>query len=328
MKKIKDILLWVYWYPIRLFVQKIPPRYVYSVGRLSGLVLYYILPGKRDALRKVFSDVFSGRIEDRESSKILLDSFEILCQNEIEVLFFSKLNRNNIRDFVECSGLENLDKALSGGQGAMLVFAHFGANQMIMPAVGYRGYMMSQMSTPATVWEEKLPNRKFSSMEKRAMRLRWQQEISLPVTHINIFGSMKEVFTCLKRNEILGIAIDGGGGKKRVAVDFLGKRALFSTGAMDIALRTKCAVLPTFMIRCNNGRNKMVIEAPMDIVYADAEDPIKKNTQVFVKKLEEYVLMYPCHYLNFLSLRTFMEGIDGIPFIIKKEGTDVENITH
>jgi len=324
----KDMLLWLYWYPLRNLIQRMPVRHVYLLVRLSAEFLYHVLSHKRKALEEEFYGIFGTEMADKQAKTAVRRAVVNLCQTEAEMMLYSEIDNRNIMAFVEPIGIENLDNALSGGKGVMLLFAHFGANQMIMPAIGCRGNAISQLSARPTVWPEKLPNKKFTRMGKKALEIRWAQELSLPVTHINIFGSLKRAFTCLKRNEILGIAIDGGGGKKRVAVNFLGKKALFSTGAMDIALRTHCAVLPAFMIRCKNGRNKMIIEAPLDVVYSDDEDPIKRNTQVFVKKLEDYVLRYPCHYLNFLALRTFMEGIDGIPFIVKKEEFNEKNIAH
>ena len=225
----------------------------------------------------------------------------------MEVLLFPVLNEKNIGTIIRYSGIEHLDKALSSGRGVILLFAHFGANQMVMPAIGYRGYKMSQLSSPPTVWKEKLQKKKFSSMEERALELRWKHELSLPVKHINIFGSLKEAFLCLKRNEILGVAIDGGGGKDRAEIDFLGRKAVFSTGAIDLALRTDCSVLPTFMVRDKSGYNTMIIEEPLNLIKeGDDKEAVKLNTEFFIRRLQEYVVKYPCQYLNFLTFRTFV----------------------
>ncbi len=327
MSLIIDLLLWLYWHPFKEIIQRVPVRLAYRIAHTGGEILYYLAVRKRRAVEAEYRRIFVDTTV-LPTIKAVKKTFINLCQSEVEMLLYSEMNATNIHCFVKSPTFDNLALGLKAGRGVMLLFAHFGANQMIMPAFGYRGNAISQLSARPTVWPEKLPNKKFTRMGKKALETRWAQELSLPVTHINIFGSLKGAFTCLKRNEILGIAIDGGGGKKRVAVDFLGKKALFSTGAMDIALRTKCTVLPVFMIRCRTGRNKMIIEEPMDIVYSDPEDPIKINTQVFAKKLEAYVLRYPCHYLNFLALRTFMEGIDGIPFIVKKEEFNEKNIAN
>lgn len=304
---VKDILLRLYWHPFKRVIQKMPVSHVYFAGRSLGAFIYQAARDKRRRLEQELALIPSRKTGDDEDRKAVQEAFTILMCNEIEVLLFPVLSKDNISSYVICSGLANLDQALSCGKGAMLLFAHFGANQMIMPAIGYRGYKMSQLSAPATVWKEKMPDRRFSKAEEHAMKERRRHEESLPVQHINIFGSVKEAFLCLKRNEILGLAIDGGGGGERIPVRFLGREALFSIGAADIASRTGCAILPTFMVRNKNGRNTLIIEASF---HADQGGNINamrtRTTQRFAQRLEEYVIQYPSHYINFLALRHLM----------------------
>ncbi len=311
---IKDVLIWTYWYPYRILVQKLPLRSVYLLGGIFSKIIYYILPGKRYFLKRELS-LLDKKMDRQNFKKVIQNALLVLCCNEIELLLYPKLNEKNIGILVKYSGLERLDKALASGKGVILLFAHFGANQMVMPAIGYRGYKMNQLSAPSTVWKEKLPNKKFSSMGKKALDLRWRHEQSLPVKHINIFGSLKKAFLCLKKNEILGIAIDGGGGKDRVEVDFLGRKAMFSTGAIDLALRTGCFVLPTFMVRDRKGYNTMIIEEPLNLIKKDdTKEAVRLNAEFFIKRLEEYVLKYPCHYLNFLAFRSYVAEQGDTPF--------------
>jgi len=316
---IKDLLLWIYWNPFRLFVQKRDASCVYRLAQILGDLLYHLSRDRRKRLEHGLK-IVSGRSNSaRETRRTVRNAFKIHMCNELEVLLFPVLNARNISSFVACSGLENLDNALLSGKGVMLMFAHFGANQMIMPAIGYKGHKMSQMSAPPTVWTEKLPNRKFTLMSKKALETRWKHELALPVTHINIFGSLKKAFLCLKRNEILGVAMDGGGGKSRVGVNFLGKRTMFSTGPMEIAVRTGCTVLPTFMVRDRNGRNTMTVEPPLELVQTPGvQEAVKENIQRFVEKLEKSVTRYPCHYLNFLALREFMHEQGDDPFFVDR----------
>lgn len=160
-------------------------------------------------------------------------------------------------------------------------------------------------------------------MAKKALKLRWNQELSLPVKHINIFGTLKGAFLCLKRNEILGIAIDGGGGKDRVEVGFLGRKALFSTGAIEIAMRTGCVVLPVFMVRDKGGFNTMLIERPLQLAAGgDSNAAVTENIGLFVRRLEEYVLKYPDQYLNFIALRQFMTEQGDTPFFITRRSDE------
>jgi KDO2-lipid IV(A) lauroyltransferase len=305
---IKDLLLWIYWHPFKRIVQKIPPGMAHLLARTMGNAAFVLAIRKRRAYERELAAIPGSPREGKELDRILRETFQQVFSNEIEVLRFPMLNTSNIGAVVECRGIEHLDAALARGKGVMLLFGHFGANQMIMPAVGYRGYAMSQMSAPATVWAEKLPNRTFSAMEKESHQLRWNHELSLPVRHINIFGSLKEVFACLKRNEILGVAVDGGGGSHRVAVPFLGRQALISKGAAQIAMRTGCTVLPTFMVRGGSGKNTMIIEPPLDVRRgADADTLAGQNLRLFMERFETYVIRHPSHYLPFLTLRHLME---------------------
>jgi len=316
---LKDLLLWFYWYPFRLFLRNLPASCVYKLAGILGAALALFAVGKRRQLENEYRTVF-GTIGLEGSARVVVKkTFIQWMRSEFEVLLFPVMNRGNIDVYVRYQGMEHLDSALSRGKGALLLFAHFGANQMIMPAVGYKGYTMSQLSAPPTVWVEKLPKKKFSHMDKKALDIRWQHELSLPVKHINIFGSLKRAFVSLKNNEVLGIAVDGGGGKKRIEVDFLGGKASFSTGSIELALRADCPVLPVFMLRGEAGYNTMVIEPPLALMSGDDADNLRKNAELFISRFEPYVVKYPCHYLMFLALRRFMAEQGDTPFLVAGE---------
>jgi len=319
MNLLKTVFLWTFFVPIKHMVWFLPYSLIY---RLS-----FIIAGSRLWLKtkkaKAYSDELSHiRLVSAmdEKNSILQRTFWGLLCCEFEMLLFPRMNSANINDFVNYNGLEHLDAALDKGKGVMLLFGHFGANQMVMPAMGYCGYSMSQLSAPATVWEKKIPGRTFLAIEKYAMRKRWQHEKSLPVVHVNIFSSLKGAFRCLKRNEILGAAIDGGGGAERVAVNFLDGQANFSTGAYEIARRTGCAVLPTFMERdLFTGKNELYIENALYIKKENNSLEDKKQfIQFFAYKLDFYIRRSPWLYINFLALRRMMSAHDEIPFMIKK----------
>lgn len=316
----KEILLWIYWKPFKYIIQQLPIVLVYSLAENLAKLFYFAARNKKRDFEQGLHFVLGDQLSAAEKAKMIKEAFRVLICNEFEVLLYPGMNCNNISSFSSCSGLDNLDKALSSNRGAILLFAHFGANQMVMPAIGYRGYRMSQLSAPATVWKDMMPDRCFSRMELLAMKWKWQHELTLPVEHINIFGSLKRAFLCLRKNNVLGVAIDGGWGKDRVEVDFLGRKALFSIGALDLSRRTGCPVLPTFMIRSASGKNQMIIEPPLEI---NGEQDGKGHVQaakLFVKRLESYVVRYPHHYLNFIQLRHRMSKIGDTPLFVGHEG--------
>lgn len=307
MPLLKDLLLYTYWKPLRKMIQIMPLRLVQPIGMVLGHISYVFRQTKRRALEAEVDFIFGPSMATRERRVIVQKAFRLDALKDLEVVLFPVLCPQNIALLTDCEGLEHADKALAKGKGVMLLFSHFGANQMIMPAIGYRGYKMSQLSAPAIVWKDVLADRKLSMMELYALQVRTQHEESLPVKHINIFRSIKEAFRCLQRNEVLGVAIDGGGGKERIRVDFLGKEALLSPGPADIARRTGCPVLPTFVLRDRKGRNRVIIEPPLKFnKKGDSECVRHSFTQAFAARLADYVTAHPEYYIGFMALRSYM----------------------
>ncbi|QWR76327.1 lysophospholipid acyltransferase family protein [Candidatus Magnetomonas plexicatena] len=315
---VKDIFRFVYYYPFRYLVGLLPFSLSYRLIKALGSIGFKIDKKKEFAYSKEVKRLFPN-IPDEEVRNIAKETLLNFLQNEIETLMFPNINKDNIDLFIEYVGLENLDIALKQGCGVILLFAHFGANQMVMPAIGYKGYKMSQLGAPATVWNDKDD---VSYIKRKNMEIKWRHEQTLPVTHINVFGSLKEAFLCLKRNEILGVAIDGGGGKDWVEVEFFDKRALYSTGAIDIALRTNAVILPVFMVRGHNSRHTMIIEQPLVCPEgADKTETITNYTAAFVSRLESYVAKYPWHYMYYLAWRSKIALNGGDVPYFKKEDT-------
>ncbi|MBF0368636.1 MAG: lysophospholipid acyltransferase family protein [Magnetococcales bacterium] len=316
---IKDTVLWLYWYPFRWLVRAIPPLARYRIARILARLTYWLGWKKKpylEELERIRTLAGGGDV-----NAWLLEALCHRWMTELDVFLFDRFNPENTPELMGCQGLEHLDAGLQKGRGVMLLFAHFGANQMVMPAIGHRGYTMSQLSANPLVWVEKRPNQHFSPMARKALALRWELELALPVTHVDIFGSIKGAFSCLKRNQVLGIAMDGAGGKEIVEVDFLGRKANFSVGAVEIAHRTGCEVLPTFMVLDETGRYTLHILPPMSLTRDEKGQLERQKTiQDFVIILEKYVLKHPGHYVHFLALRRFMELMEGDePFLFDEK---------
>ncbi|MFP5259101.1 MAG: lysophospholipid acyltransferase family protein [Acidobacteriota bacterium] len=310
MRTVRDALVWLYWHPFKTVVQALPPGTARALARGLGHVLGRVpnarLAGMAEAAR------FVPGVPDDPAARLALarKALVAFCQTDLEVLLFPTLNPQRTARMVAIDGREHLDAALAAGRGAMLVFGHYGANQMIMAAIGHAGYAMCQLSAPATVLNEKLPEAR-SAAVRRTRELRWAHELTLPVTHIDVFGSLKGAFACLRAGNVLGVAVDGGGGEKRAVVPFLGRRAWFSLGPMLLAGKTGCAVLPCFMERAANGRLTLRLEKALELARAGegglaAEAAATANTAAVAARLSAAVEANPSQYLYFLAFRLHM----------------------
>lgn len=304
MRAIRDALVWCYWHPFKRLVWALPDGTAHALARGLGVAFGRVpnarLRGMAEAARHVPGVPDDPAVRMALARKALVE----FCQTDLEVLLFPRLTPERTAAMVAIEGRHRLDTALAAGHGAMLAFGHFGANQMVMPAIGHAGYRMWQLSAPATVLNEKLPEAR-GRLVQRTREMRWAHELSLPVTHVNVFGSLKEAFSCLRGGHVLGVAVDGGGGEKRVAVPFLGREAFFSLGPMLLAGRTGCAVLPCFMERARDGRLTLRIEEPLPAVGPEPADAAAA-TAFLADRLSRAVVANPSHYLYFLAFRLHM----------------------
>ena len=209
-----------------------------------------------------------------------------------------------------------LDRARERGKGVILLIGHYGANQLIMPALGHQGYPMNQLSAPPIVWADILRETRTTPLWERVLERRWALEQRLPVQHINVFSFLRPAFDCLRRNEILGLAFDGGGGSAWAEVQFLARRAQVSVQPAQLWKKTGATLLPAIVFReAGQRRHTLSIEAPLDYQPgADKTDELQRNMQAIVDRFTPHVAARPDHYLQFLLMRRRVRGTDQRPF--------------
>ncbi len=305
---IKNAMILFMWYPLRMMITFLPLALSARIGRLGGRLLRLLSREKQRVMIDEFRRVLPGRSE-KDLRLIVRESFINYCLSELEILLYPSMDRAYIDRVFTIEGREHLDAALAKGKGVLLCQAHFGAFQMTMPAIGYTGYTMNQISASAAVWKEGGA----SASQSRMFDIKARYEYTLPVKHISITSSLRPVFNALKKNEIVGITVDGGGGKKVVPFRFLGREALYQTGAVDLAISTGAAMVPAFVITESGLRHRLVLHAPLRM---DGEkDTVRRAAlQEFAALLESYVQRYPHHYGYTLCLRRQRAAIDTYPF--------------
>ncbi len=305
---IRQGILWAYWHPLAKLLNALPVPLMYGFAGMLGSLHYSLAGSKRKALRNEWHFLAQKADPEEDCESAVHRSFQIHLQGEAEMFRYGKMSSRHLEKYIVCQGIEHVDNALARQHGVMLAFGHFGANKMIMAAMGHRGYTMNQLSTPPTVWIEKLVDRNMNGMARHDLELRWQADCMLPSRHINIFGSMRPAFKCLKNHELLGVAIDGAGGSNKIELDWNGHQAIFSTGAMDLALRTDAIILPVYVKREKSGKNIMVIEEQINQNGCNSPEDL---TRAAAARHAAHALASPSHYIKFMAWRRYMQSIDG-----------------
>lgn len=303
---LKDLAGLTLYYPGQAALNRMSRDKLDAIARVGGGIVRRMgAEEMRDELRRIYATHPMPRSED----DIIRDTFRLTMYNELEVLRYPYLNPATIGEVCEIVGREHLDAALAKGKGAIVLIGHFGANQMIMPALGHVGYKMNQLSAPPPVWAEILRETRTTPLWTKTLERRWELEKLLPVQHINVFRFLRPAFDALARNEVLGLAFDGGGGKKWVNVDFCGRKANFSIQPAQIWKKTGAALLPTYVLRHpGEARHKVVITE--ELPWAGSNEA---SLQALAQRFEQWVWEWPEHYLHFLQMRRRVRGTDVFP---------------
>jgi KDO2-lipid IV(A) lauroyltransferase len=244
---------------------------------------------------------------DSTPEALVREALALQLFNELEVLRYPAITPANLHDTCVVEGRDHLEAARAQRRGVLLVLAHFGANQLVMPALGHLGIPLHQLGAPPTAWLARLEGTRTTTAWARVQARRWELEQALPARHIDVFGFLRPAFAALAANEVVAVAIDGGGGRRWAQVPFLGRTATLSTQSVELATRTGAAMVPAVVLRRPGDTRHRVILLPAVPPAADAAGSLARLATGF----EPWIARAPAHYLPFLALRRRVGRLPG-----------------
>jgi len=195
------------------------------------------------------------------------------------------LTRENIGNLVEVQGIENCWKALEKNKGLLMFGAHFGNWEIQAITVPLFLKNVAAIYRP-------LDN---SFLDNMVALLR----SSTGSTLLPKERAMRPMLRSLKKNGVVGILIDQNvAWQEGVFVNFFGRPACTTDGLALLALHTEAPVIPSYIVRLDNGKYRLTFKSEMEIIRTDNEhEDVLINTQNFTKVIEDTIRMYPDQWL-------------------------------
>ena len=196
-----------------------------------------------------------------------------------------------VRDLVAVRGIDNLRAALKKGKGVIALGAHIGNFVLVGTRLGMEGF-------PVHTLFRLPPDRKIRALIDRLLKSFYQNIIpGLPRRE-----AVTKILEALNQNEIVFILADNLK-KGRVPTSFFGQPVRSPRGPASLALRSKAAVLPVYLIRNYEGGLELVIESEIPIIRnGNLSQDIVQNTQRIARQLESLIRRYPDQW-NWLTVR-------------------------
>jgi KDO2-lipid IV(A) lauroyltransferase len=228
---------------------------------------------------------FGSQKDRQEIDKIVRDCFLGIAKSGLELVYF--MNKPNLlAGYVEITGKDKLDKALSKGNGVILVSAHFGNFPLLLGRLSVEGYKTAGIMRPMR--------------NLRVEKLFMEKRISYGVKTIHSYPRnvcVSSSLRSLRDNEILFIPLDQNFGTSGVFVNFFGRKAATATGPVILASRTGSPILPCFIIRQEDNSHKIIFEDPIVIEENKVDkEAIIKYVQRITDIIESYIRKYPAEW--------------------------------
>lgn len=251
------------------------------------------------AMARVFF-LFSGKLR-RVGERNLEIAFPDLSANERQRLLrgcFANLGRllavfahvtnhpEELKQLIDCEGIENLEAAEQTGRGAILFTGHIGAWEL-------SSFGLSLFGHPLSFLVRRIDNPKIERMIDRA-------RTRLGNRTIDKRSAAREMLQIMQSGGTLGILVDLNTlDREGIFVDFFGVPASTTFTLAKLALRTNAQALPVFA-PWDESRKRFVLKIDEPLKFhstGDETEDVRRMTQLFTSVVEKYVRQYPDQWL-------------------------------
>jgi Kdo2-lipid IVA lauroyltransferase/acyltransferase len=253
----------------------LPYPIAYLVAQ-AGFILVFTLGVSVNYIKKNISIVLNKDISDPMVSDIALKVYINWARNVVDFLKHRLISSEKLKRRISLDGLNHLDDALKKKKGVVIFTCHVGNFEWGACRLAVEGYSIWGVSL---VRKSRLTNDFF---EQRRLSK------GLKTLYIN---RMIHVFRYLRDNEIVAIPSDWNpAGRSDRVYDFFGRKALLPTGALQIALKSGAALIPSFIWREGKYNHRQVIGEPVELDRTGSkEEMLEKNMKKVLPVMEKYI---------------------------------------
>jgi len=225
----------------------------------------------------------SDNLNYASSAEITRKSYQAFGQNLIEIACLPRVNKRYLEKYICIENKDCIQKAFDRGKGVIFLIVHEGNWEL-------SNIICANLGFPFILF---VRDQGFPRLNALLNHYRLKQGAKI----IHKDTGVRQLIEVLKSNQSIGMTIDQGG-KKGERVNFFGKQASMSTGAVKLALKYDCAIIPVFYTRVKGPYTKVILDQVFTVTTsADPQDDLRQNLQRLISIYEKYIRQYPHEYL-------------------------------
>jgi len=264
----------------------IPRHQIAKLAEPLGALWYGLDRNHRRIAYENMRGAFGSASGPEAIQRMVKANFVQLTRVALEIPSLLKLNRDNLANHAVFSGLPHFQNALRKGTGILFLTAHLG-NWELMSLAGSLTF-----DIPFHLVVRKLD---VKPMDQILTEIRCRTGNTL----INKNTAARPINRFLKEKQAVGILLDQNASwHEGVYVPFFGTTACTNKGLAMFALRHDATVLPIFNTRQTDGRYKITVDPPVDLIRTgDLRRDLVENTAIFNQIIEKHIRSAPDNWL-------------------------------
>ncbi|MEK7705552.1 MAG: lysophospholipid acyltransferase family protein, partial [Myxococcota bacterium] len=265
----------------------LPLTWALAIGRLFGLVWFYLLPIRRGVALANVRRVFGATLDRRAQRRIVRSAMVNLTTMGVELLQLPWMTRDEAEWRVRREGFEHLEAGLARGKGVITVCPHFGSFASVVASEALRGLKMNAIIKEVQ-WG---PAQRFWTEVRRHTGI-----VDIPPRR-----SSEQILAALRRNEIVVIMIDQHMPHYRgIVTELCGQLASTTTAPARFALETDAFIVPGIALRTGEpGRHILRAEPGFEVDrrFATPEANVRATIERINRVFEHWLREAPEQWL-------------------------------
>jgi lauroyl/myristoyl acyltransferase len=226
----------------------------------------------------------------QEREELIKRTRALAFWDDVEALYYNRLNEASIHRLIWVRGLENLDRALQVGRGAIVCCGHFRGLFGFLVALNLLGYKLNAIRRapknaqgPIARWL----NRRRTLISTEECKFLWMKPGNL--------GIVLQAERGLKRNEIVIMLIDARFATEAVEARFLNKAVPLPSGHVVLAHASGAPVLTCSVHSSEHGLPRIAEIGEPYFLKGD----VVASVQNSINHMEKQIRKYPADWVWF-----------------------------
>ncbi|MDD5097169.1 MAG: ELM1/GtrOC1 family putative glycosyltransferase [Candidatus Omnitrophica bacterium] len=280
---IADYLSCALFRAVSFFTYLLPLTVSLFIGRRLGDLIYLFDRRHKSVAYANIAKTVADKNDVKSALRITRKGYQAFGQNIIEISLIPRINKEYLKKYIHIENKDYIEAAFKRGKGVIFLAAHEGNWEL-------SNVICANLGFPFILF---IRDQGFERLN--ALLNSYRLKLGAKIIHKE--AGVRQLIEVLKANQSIGMMMDQGG-KAGELVKFFDREASMSIGAVKLALKYDCSIIPTFYTRVNGPYAKVILDQVYTVTRTnDAQKDLIDNLQKLTNIYEKYIRQYPHEYL-------------------------------